>query len=31
MFKERKNLDVPLMTWKKYGANKCKLIVISKF
>jgi hypothetical protein len=25
MLKERKTLDVPLMTWKKYGGNQCKL------
>jgi hypothetical protein len=30
MLKERKTLDVPLMTWKKYGGNQCKLVVISK-
>jgi hypothetical protein len=27
--KKLKTLDVPLMTWKKYGGNKCKLVVIS--
>jgi hypothetical protein len=32
MFKERKEtLDETLITWKKYGGNQCKPIVISKF
>jgi len=26
MFKKIGTLDVPLMTWKKYGGNQCKLI-----
>jgi len=26
----KKTLDVPLRTWKKYGGNQCKLVVISK-
>jgi hypothetical protein len=30
MFKEREILDETLMTWKKYGGNQCKLVVISK-
>jgi hypothetical protein len=30
MFKEKKTLDVPLMTLRKYGKNQCKLVVISK-
>jgi len=30
MLKEIETLDVPLMTWKKYGGNPCKLVVISK-
>jgi hypothetical protein len=30
MFKERENLDETLMTWRKYGGNQCKLVVISK-
>jgi hypothetical protein len=30
MLKEIENLDVPLMTWKKNGGNRCKLVVISK-
>jgi hypothetical protein len=30
MLKERETLDVPLMTWKKYGKNQRKLVVIFK-
>ncbi len=26
MLKEIDTLDVPLMTWKKYGGNQCKLV-----
>jgi hypothetical protein len=26
MLKELETLDVPLMTWKKYGRNQCKLV-----
>jgi hypothetical protein len=28
--KKRETLDETLITWKKYGGNQCKLIVISK-
>ncbi len=31
MFKKKETLDVALITWKKYGGNQRKLIVISKF
>jgi hypothetical protein len=31
MFKERETLDETLMTWKKYGRNQCKLILIFNF
>jgi hypothetical protein len=30
MLKEIKIVDETLMTWKKYGGNQCKLIVIFK-
>jgi hypothetical protein len=30
MLKKIETLDVPLMTWKKYGGNQCKLNVNSK-
>jgi hypothetical protein len=30
MLKKKKNLDETLMTWKIYGGNQCKLVVISK-
>jgi hypothetical protein len=30
MLKEREIQNETLMTWKKYGGNKCKLVVISK-
>ncbi len=26
MLKEIKTRNVPLMTWKKYGGNQCKLV-----
>jgi len=26
VFKKIETLDVPLITWKKYGGNKCKLV-----
>jgi hypothetical protein len=30
MLKERETLNEMLMTWKKYGGNQCKLVIISK-
>jgi hypothetical protein len=30
MLKEKETLDETLMTWKKYGGNQCKLVIISK-
>jgi hypothetical protein len=30
IFKEIGILGVPLLKWKKYGRNQCKLVVISK-